>query len=159
MAKQPKNVERLNGVNPLLVKVVLATAQTHEFMIVEGIRSREQCFVNYGKGRTAVQCASKGVPNRYAQPHARKVTWLNDPLGSKHCIQSTSYGHAVDLFPAPYDWNNRQAFQKLAEAIIAEGKRQNVNIRWGRDWDQDGKYEEKGEIDGPHFELVNGGML
>ena len=29
-----------------------------------------------------------------------------------------------------------------------------VRVRWGRDWDEDGVIGEKGETDGPHFELV-----
>ena len=43
-----------------------------------------------------------------------------------------------------------EAVQALLAAAAAEG----VRIRWGKDWDQDGIAGEKGETDGPHFELV-----
>jgi peptidoglycan L-alanyl-D-glutamate endopeptidase CwlK len=33
-------------------------------------------------------------------------------------------------------------------------KELNVDIRWGADWNQNGKKREKGETDSPHFELV-----
>lgn len=29
-----------------------------------------------------------------------------------------------------------------------------VLIRWDRDWDMDRRYMERGETDGPHFEMV-----
>ena len=49
-------------------------------MVLEGVRSREQCMVNYGKGRTVAQCTAKGIPAKYAQPKLNKVTWLNNPF-------------------------------------------------------------------------------
>ena len=30
----------------------------------------------------------------------------------------------------------------------------NVAVRWGADWDRDGKPRERGESDSPHFELA-----
>jgi peptidoglycan L-alanyl-D-glutamate endopeptidase CwlK len=42
----------------------------------------------------------------------------------------------------------------MADAMFAAAKELNIKIRWGRDWDQDGIIGEKGETDGPHFELV-----
>jgi hypothetical protein len=73
---------RLEGVNPALVKVVKRAIEItqQDFLVVEGVRSKEQCYINYGKGRTAAQCIAKGVPASYAQPKLAKVTWLNNPL-------------------------------------------------------------------------------
>lgn len=156
-----KSRERLVGVHPKLVAVVEAVAAAAppelDFTVLEGVRSKKQMCVNYGKGRTAAQCISKGVPANYAQPAANKVTWLNDPFMSNHRVQADGFGHAVDLAPWPIDWNDKARFQALAELVLATAKKQKVHIRWGRDWDEDGRYEEKGETDGPHFELVNGG--
>ena len=141
---------RLNGVDANLVKVVQRAIEItpQDFMVVEGVRSKEQCYINYGKGRTVAQCTAKGVPAKYAQPKLAKVTWLNNPLSSKHVS-----GKAVDLVPYPVDWNDLSKFDQVAKAMFAAAKELGVSIRWGADWDNDGNYREKGEYDSPHFEL------
>lgn len=141
---------RLEGVNPELVKVVKRAIEItqQDFLVVEGVRSKEQCYINYGKGRTWEQCTAKGVPAKYAQPKLAKVTWLNNPLSSKHIT-----GRAVDLVPYPVDWNDLSKFDQVAKAMFAAAKELGVSIRWGADWDNDGNYREKGEYDSPHFEL------
>ena len=141
---------RLEGVNPALVKVVKRAIEItqQDFLVVEGVRSKEQCYINYGKGRTAAQCIAKGVPAKYAQPKLAKVTWLNNPLSSKHVS-----GKAVDLVPYPVNWNDLTKFDQVAKAMFAAAKELGVSIRWGADWDNDGNYREKGEYDSPHFEL------
>ena len=141
---------RLEGVNPDLVKVVKGAIEItqQDFLVVEGVRSKEQCYINYGKGRTVAQCTAKGVPAKYAQPKLAKVTWLNNPLSSKHVS-----GKAVDLVPYPVNWNDLTKFDQVAKAMFAAAKELGVSIRWGADWDNDGNYREKGEYDSPHFEL------
>ena len=141
---------RLNGVDANLVKVVQRAIEItpQDFMVVEGVRSKEQCYINYGKGRTVAQCTAKGVPAQYAQPKLAKVTWLNNPLSSKHVT-----GKAVDLVPYPVDWNDLTKFDQVAKAMFAAADELGVSIRWGADWDNDGNYREKGEYDSPHFEL------
>lgn len=148
--------ERLQGVHPDLVAVVnlAATKCPIPFMIVEGVRSDEQAFINYGKGRTAADLAAKGVPARFAQPKLAKVTWLNNPLATKHRKQPDGFGHAVDLLPAPFDWKAPGPFDLVAKAMLAAAKELGVNIRWGADWDADGRPRERGETDSPHFELA-----
>lgn len=111
-------------------------------------------MVNYGKGRTAAQLQAKGIPAGYARPNDPKVTWLNNPFMSNHRIMPDGYGHAVDLAPWPIDWNNSRRFQTLAGVMMRAALDESVHIRWGKDWNENGKYEEKGETDGPHFELV-----
>ena len=144
------SLSRLEGVHPDLVKVVKRAIEItpQDFMIVEGVRTKEQCYLNYGKGRTAAQCTAKGVPAKYAQPKAAKVTWVNNPLSSKHVT-----GKAIDLVPYPVDWNDLSKFDQVAKAMFAAAKELGVSIRWGADWDNDGNYREKGEYDSPHFEL------
>lgn len=153
-----KSKLKLEGVHPDMVRVVLRAAQLAtpdlDFTVLEGVRSREQMMVNYGKGRTAAQLAAKGIPAKFASPGAAKVTWLNDPFASNHRVQKDSFGWAVDLAPWPIDWNNGGRFEKLALLMFRAAAIEKVHIRWGRDWDEDGRYEEKGETDGPHFELV-----
>lgn len=147
----------LAGVHPDMVRVVERAIQITkvDFKVIEGVRSKEKCWENWGKGRSAAACASIGIPAKYAQPTAGKVTWLLNPLNSKHTVQKDGYGHAVDLLAAPYDWKDMAPFNAVAQAMLQAAKELGVHIRWGRDWDEDGKAGEKGETDGPHFELVS----
>ena len=145
-----KSLDKMNGVDERLQRVVKRAIQLtkQDFMVLEGVRTRQQCMINYGKGRTIAQCVAKGVPAQYANPSAAKVTWLNDPFTSKHVS-----GKAVDLVPYPVDWDDLKKFDAIAQAMLQAAKELNVPIRWGADWDNDGKPRERGESDSPHFEI------
>lgn len=144
-----RSLANLKGVDERLVRVVKRAIQitSVDFTVIEGLRSREQCMVNYGKGRSAAECQEKGVPASYARPTLAKVTWLSNPFASKHVN-----GKAVDLLPST-GWNNLTSFDVVARAMLTAAKELGVSIRWGADWDRDGKPREKGETDSPHFEL------
>lgn len=148
---------RLAGVHPDLVRVVMRAAQlaqpADDFTVLEGVRSRQQMMINYGKGRTVTECTRKGVDARHAQPNVPKVTWLNDPFASPHAVKADGYGHAVDLAPYPIDWDNVSRFDRLAHLMFDAAKMEGVHIKWGADWDEDGKPRERGESDSPHFQL------
>ena len=136
-----RSLNSLKGVNPNLVKVVERAIELTEqdFLVLEGVRSKEQCYINYGKGRTVAQCSTKGVPIKYAQPSLSKVTWLNNPLASKHVT-----GNAVDLVPSPVDWNTISKFTTISKAMKQAAKELGVDLEWGGDWTKK---------DYPHFEL------
>ena len=136
-----RSLNSLKGVDDRLVKVVERAIQLTEqdFLVLEGVRSKEQCYINYGKGRTAAQCSAKGVPTKYAQPSLAKVTWLNNPLASKHVT-----GDAVDLVPYPVDWNTISKFTAISKAMKQAAKELGVDMEWGGDWTKK---------DYPHFEL------
>ena len=148
--------KNLIGVHPNLVRVVERAIQltTVDFTVLEGVRSREQCYRNWGKGRSIAQCKAAGVPAQYAQVNMSKVTWLRDPLNSKHCLQSDGFGHAVDLAPFPVVWDDLSKFDAIARAMLQAATELKIGVRWGADWDQDGKPRERGESDSPHFEIV-----
>ena len=136
-----RSLKSLEGVNPSLVKVVERAIELTEqdFLVLEGVRSKEQCYINYGKGRTVAQCSAKGVPTKYAQPNLSKVTWLNNPLASKHVT-----GNAVDLVPYPINWNTISKFTTISKAMKQAAKELGVDLEWGGDWTKK---------DYPHFEL------
>lgn len=131
------SLDRLNGVDPRLVKVVHRALQlsTVDFMVVEGLRTLERQKQLYAQGRTAP---------------GKVVTWT---LKSKHLD-----GLAVDLAPiktdGQIDWTDLSKFDALARAMFTAAAELGVKIRWGADWNQNGRPREKGESDSPHFELV-----
>ena len=145
-----KSLDRMNGVDERLQRVVKRAIQLskQDFMVLEGVRTRQQCMVNYGNGRTTAECVAKGVPAQYANPNAAKVTWLNDPFASKHCD-----GKAVDLVPYPVDWDDLKKFDAIAQAMLQASKELGIAIRWGADWNSNGRPRERGESDSPHFEI------
>lgn len=147
------SLDRLDGMHPDMLKVLhkaaeLATSE-EDFLIVEGLRSRLQMVINYGKGRTAAQMIGKGIDPtlaaRHAQPKVAKVTWLNDPFMSNHRAHSDGYAHAVDIAPYPVDWNDIGRFKALAGLMKRAAAEVGVRIEAGADWTKK---------DYPHFELA-----
>lgn len=128
-----RSLDRLNGVDPRLVAVVKRAIEitTQDFMVLEGLRTPQRQAELYAQGRT--------TPGPV-------VTWT---MQSPHLE-----GRAVDLVPHPVDWNTLSKFDAIAKAMFDAAKEQGVSIRWGADWDRDGKPRERGETDSPHFEIV-----
>lgn len=130
---------KLRGVHDDLIRVVFRAIELSkvDFKVICGVRTPEEQAVLYAQGRT--------------KP-GKKVTWT---MKSNHFVNPrTGKGHAVDLLVAPYDWKEGPQWKQMADAMFAAAKELDIKIRWGRDWDQDGIIGEKGETDGPHFELV-----
>ena len=126
------SLARLKGVDETLVNVVKRAIEISEvdFTVMEGVRTLERQRELYAQGRTA--------PGKI-------VTWT---MKSRHIE-----GKAVDLVPYPLDWNDLEKFNKIKDAMFQAARELDVNLRWGADWDGDGKYREKGEYDSPHFEI------
>lgn len=128
-ARSEKN---LVGVDSGLAAVVRRAHElsTVKFTVIEGVRTKARQAELYAKGRTT------------AGPI---VTWT---MESKHI-----HGKAVDLLPDLTGWNDPKAFDEINRAMVQASKELKVKIRWGADWDRDGKPREKGETDSPHWEL------
>lgn len=126
------SLSRLIGVDETLVNVVKRAIEISEidFMVIEGLRTIGRQRELYAQGRDT---------------DGKIVTWT---MKSKHIE-----GKAVDLAPYPLDWDDLDKFDKIRKAMMQAAQEQGVNLRWGADWDQDGKYREKGEYDSPHFEI------
>ena len=129
---------RLRGVHPDLIKVVelAITLSRVDFMVLEGVRTKARQLELYAQGRT------KPGP---------VVTWTKT---SNHFVKADGHGLAVDLCPYPVDWDDLTKFDAIAAAMFEAAKRLGIAIRWGADWDRDGKPRERGETDSPHFELA-----
>lgn len=134
-----RSKDNLVGVHPVLIQIVQRALELSpvDFFVDCGVRTPERQAELYAQGRT------KPGPI---------VTWT---LKSNHFVNPrTGFGHAVDLIPLPVDWANLKAFDAVANAMFAAAAEIGMTIRWGADWDQDGKPRERGETDSPHFELV-----
>lgn len=132
-----RSLARLDGVDERMVRVVKRAIQISnvDFTVVEGVRTIERQRELYAQGRT------KSGPI---------VTWT---MKSKHIDRV-----AVDIAPClpngQIDWKDLSKFDAMAMAMFRASKELGIPIRWGADWNQNGKTREKGETDSPHFELV-----
>lgn len=136
-----RSLKSLEGVDPNLVKIVKRAIEITEqdFIVIEGLRTKEQMMINYGKGRTVAQLAVHGIPASYAKPKEAKVTWLKNPFASNH-----AKGKAVDIVPNPVDWGSTVKFKKINEAMQAAAKEFGIKLSYGGDWTKK---------DYPHWEL------
>lgn len=88
-----------------------------------------------------------------SRPQRSKVKW---PKG-KH---NTTPSLAVDVapYPIPYewgeDWRDRVKFYELKAIIFFVAAQQDVNIRFGGDWDNDKDYKDNKFNDLVHFEII-----
>lgn len=130
--------ERLVGVSQKLIDVIVKAA-THlpfDVCIVEGLRTLERQKTLYAQGRTAP---------------GKVVTWT---LNSKHIKQGDGLGHASDLcaqIDGKLDWTKAD---QIGKAMYQASEELGTPIRWGADWNHNGRLHEKGETDSPHFELA-----
>jgi len=99
--------ERLDGIHPDLMKVVMELAEGTEFAVLEGLRTieRQRQMVARGSSRT---------------------------MNSRHLT-----GHAVDLAPldhgqVSFAWPLYYPFAELVKQAAAEVQ---VPIEWGGDWE------------------------
>jgi len=123
----PASAASLANAHPLLQGVLVAARREVVFRILDSRRGRKDQDAAFNAGRSKA---------RYGQ--------------SAH---NWTPAIAVDLFPAPYDWNNHAAFDRLAVVMMRIAKEQNVPLRWGGDWNMDGNRTLSDAWDKPHFEL------
>lgn len=134
-----KSLNNLEGVHPLLVDVVqmCMAQQIMDFSVHEGVRSldRQKSLVARGVSKT---------------------------MRSKHLIQSSGFGHAVDLYPSPVSMVRVNAgdAREIARFGVLNGimqvcaKKMGVIVLNGMDWDGDGETLDHTFFDAPHYELV-----
>lgn len=123
------SLKKLEGVHSDLVRVVARAIQITpvDFTVIEGVRSEARQRELYAAGKTKT-------------------------LNSKHLR-----GHAVDLAPwvrGQIPWDNWDLFADVAAAMHQAAKELGVSIRWGGDWNQNGRSDDETFLDGPHFELM-----
>ncbi|SRR6266403_420071 len=122
--------------HPLLERIVDEAIKTVDFMILDGSRTKAEQEKFFAKGTSKVHFGQ-----------------------SAH---NWSPAIAMDLFPAPYDWNNKQSFIDLSKVILAIPKKLGlispidgkiVVLRWGGDFNMDGSKTTTDAWDAGHYEL------
>lgn len=122
-----KSLARLETCHPSLQRIARAAIVRYDFVVLCGHRSKAEQDDAYERG-------------------ASKLRWPK----SKH---NQAPSHAIDLAPFPIDWDDLQAFRDLARIFLEEAEKIGVKVRWGGDWNGNGKPDDK-FMDMPHFELV-----
>ncbi len=119
-----RSLERLVGVHPDLIRVVKRAIELTE----------HDFSVIEGLRSLETQRA-------YVAKGASKT------MNSRHLT-----GHAVDLYPVgrPTPWDKCPV---VAAAMLAAAVELDVAIRWGGDFNENGRSDDEKFYDGPHFEL------
>lgn len=120
--------QRLASCDPRLQAILKEAIRHVDFTIMCGFRGPDEQEDAYRTGRS-------------------KVRWPN----SKHNRRPSV---AVDLAPFPVDWTDTARFARLAGYIERIAHEQGVKLRWGGDFDQDGRTVGEKFIDMPHLEIA-----
>lgn len=122
-----RDLERLSGVHPDLVRVVrrcAATAKAPPFTVVQGLRTAAQQAHYIAIGASWTQ------KSRHLTGHAVDIAPLIDQDGDGDLDVSWHWPH----------------FYPLADAMFAAAAQENVPVEWGGNW-------LAGKKDGPHWQL------
>ena len=119
-----RSLERLKGVHPDLVKVVKRALELTEYDF--------SVIEGVRSIETLRAYVEKGV---------------SKTMNSRHLT-----GHAVDLYPVgrPTPWDR---CHNVAAAMLAAAKELGIHVRWGGDFNENGRSDDESFYDGPHFEL------
>lgn len=62
---------------------------------------------------------------------------------------------AFDFIPYPFNgWNDHAGFLKVAKAVVAAGKKLDITVRSGGDWNMNNDFTDEKFVDTPHIELT-----
>jgi peptidoglycan L-alanyl-D-glutamate endopeptidase CwlK len=127
----------LAALHPDMQRILVEAIKVIDFRILDAIRGRDAQERAFAKGN------SKAHFGQSAHNYEPAV--------------------ACDLFPAPYDWNDRKAFRALYDVIgrydpkTGKGKglalKMKIPLRCGIDWNMDDDVTTSDAWDGGHYEL------
>lgn len=103
------SLSRLGTCHPDLKRLILEVSSQTPIVVICGHRTESEQNAAYGTGHSRLQ-------------------W---PL-SRH---NTYPSRAVDIAPAPLDWDNVARFRALAALVKAEAEAMGIPVRWGGDFE------------------------
>ncbi len=124
-----QSLDKLRTCDERLQEILHEAIKYIDFSVLCGHRSKEEQNKVYDQGKS-------------------RVRWPD----SKH---NTLPSLAVDVWPYPIDWNDTDRAAYLAGMILQIAKNKGYDLRWGGDWDKDGRILDSRLIDMPHFELTS----
>lgn len=122
-----KSKSRLDTCHADIQAVLNVAIQICDFKIIWGHRSHDDQMKAFNEGRSKVL-----------------------PPNSKHNRKPSL---AVDIAPWPIKWNDREQFTYVAGVIMGVAKCMGIQMRWGGDWNRDGRVADNTFDDLGHFEL------
>ena len=122
-----RSLDNLKGIHPKMVLLMTKSIENSpiDFVITEGVRTQQRQQELFRQGKSKCD----GIHKK-----------------SNHQIKTDGYGYAIDLYPLPIDYKNKQPYKILSEHIKKTAKDLGIKIVWGGDW--------KNFVDMPHYELV-----
>lgn len=108
-----KSLTRLHGVHPDLIAVAKRAIELTriDFGISEGVRTTDRQYQLYAEGKS-------------------------DTLHSKHLLQDSGYGHAIDVFAyvnGKVTWANKY-YGPIVQAFITAATESETQLRFGHLW-------------------------
>jgi len=122
------SLDRLATCHPKLQTLLNEVIKYEDFVVLEGHRGQEAQEKAFREGKS-------------------KLKW---PEGKHNSLPS----QAVDIAPYPVDWNDSLAFARLAGYVQAVADSIGIAVRWGGDWNSNGKSKDERFLDLVHFELI-----
>ena len=126
----PRSLEKLSLVDIRLQEIVMKAIEVMDFSVIEGHRDYVKQEKMFADGHS----------------HLRWPDSKHNQLPSK----------AVDLAPYPIDWADTERFVLLAGVMFTLASQRGIELRWGGDWDRDGRMSDESFRDYVHFEIVEG---
>lgn len=139
-----RSKETLRGVHPDLIGVCYRALQLTEkdFTLVQGVRTAEEQNELYKQGRSkpgSIVTHKDGYKNK-----------------SNHQVKADGWGWSVDfaVWNGKIDFNDIDGYKKVASAFLKASKEMGIPVRWGADWNMNGKTSDESFLDWGHVELV-----
>lgn len=122
-----RSLARLETCDHRLQMVLKRAITRYDFTVLCGHRTKEEQQDAFERG-------------------ASKLQWPRSKHNKKPSL-------AVDVAPFPIDWDNLERFRELAAVIMDEASKLGIKLRWGGDFNMNGKPDDK-FVDMPHFEIL-----
>lgn len=122
-----RSKSNMEGIDKRLKEVLNHLIKIMDVTIIEGKRSTKTQQEYFSKGKSKLDGVNKK---------------------SQHQL-----GKAVDLVPYPVDWNNRDGMYYMGGMLRGIGHMLGYNLRYGGDWDGDGKTKDNKFDDLVHIEI------
>ncbi len=125
-----KSRERLATCDPRLQEIFNEVIKVMDISILCGHRSEEEQQKAFNNGNSKLQ-----YPN------------------SKH---NSTPSIAIDVAPwnGGIDWENYKSFYFLGGLALGIADQKGIKLRWGGDWNRNGKFDDQTFDDLVHFEIV-----